>query len=148
MVDVVAELGLARELRLDLDVRAQHRAQLVHRDHVKNFSSCDRQHVLGRIIGDRQYAVPPRELLGNQLERLRVGDDVAQVDRLLPDRARHDVADRTLGDESEAHQQTADWNVVVALLGQRDGELIGRDQALLDQQFAETEFLALFSHGG
>jgi hypothetical protein len=35
----------------------------------------------------------------------------------------------------------------VALLGQRDRELIGGDQPLLDQKFAETEFLALFSHG-
>ena len=73
---------------------------------------------------------------------------MTKVDRFLPDGARHDVANGALGDETQAHQQAADGNVVVALLGQRDGELIGGDQALLDQQFAETEFLALFSHGG
>jgi hypothetical protein len=34
----------------------------------------------------------------------------------------------------------------VALLGKCDCELVGRDKALLDQQLAKPEFLALFSH--
>jgi len=34
----------------------------------------------------------------------------------------------------------------VALLGKHDGQLIGGDQPLLHQQFAEAEFLPLFGH--
>ena len=47
----------------------------------------------------------------------------------------------------EPHQQAADGDVVVALLGERDGELIGGDQPLLHQQLAQAEFFALFGHG-
>ena len=56
------------------------------------------------------------------------------------------AADGGFGDETQPYQQAADRDVVVLLLGERDAELVGRDQALLDQQFPESEFLALFGH--
>ncbi len=120
LVDVVLELGLGCEQCLDLDIRAEHRAQLVHRDHVEYFRGGDRQYLLGGIERDRQDAVAARELLRYELQRFRVGHDLGQVDRFLPDGPRHDVADRALGDESETHQQAPDRDVVVPLLGERD----------------------------
>ena len=88
----------------------------------------------------------PREILRDQLERIAVDDHLREVDALLADGPRHDVADHRLGDEAEAHEQAADRDVVLLLLGERDAQLVGRDQALLDQQFAQAQFFPLFSH--
>ncbi len=104
----------------------------------------DREHLLARVEGDRQHAVAAREILRHELQRFRIGDHLGEVDRLLADGARHDVADGALGDEPEPHQQAADGDVVVALLGERDGELIGGDQPLLHQQLAQPQFFPLF----
>ena len=49
--------------------------------------------LLVRVEGDRQHAVAAREVLRDELQRLRVGDHLGEVDRLLADGARHDVAD-------------------------------------------------------
>ena len=141
LVDVVLELGFGRELCLDLDLRAEHRAQLVHRDDVEDLASWRPSGPARRVEGDRQDAVAAREILRHELQRLGIGDDLGKVDRLLADRARHDVADGGLGNEAEAHQQAPERDVVVALLGERDGELVGGDQPLLNEQLAEPEFL-------
>ena len=77
---------------------------------------------------------------GSMETNLIIGDHLGKVDRLLADGARHDVADGALGNEPQAHQHAPHGNVVVALLGERDGELIGRDQPLLHQQLAQAEF--------
>ena len=83
---------------------------------------------------------------GHDQNALGVGDDMRKIDRFLTDRARHDVADRGFGDEAQAHQLAADRNVVLFLLGERDAELIGRDQPLLYQQFTQSQLFALFCH--
>ena len=71
LVDVVLELGFGGELRLDLDLRAEHRAQLVHRDDVEDFGRRDRQHLVVGMESDRQYAVAAREFLRHQAAALR-----------------------------------------------------------------------------
>ena len=136
LVDVIFQLRFAGQLGLDLDGRAERRAQLIERDDVEYFGSGDAQFAFVRVVRDRQQAVAAREILRHQFQRLRVGHHVGKVDRLLADRARHDVADRGLGDEAQAHQQAADRDVVLLLLGERDAQLVGGDQPLLDQQFA------------
>ena len=70
-----------------------------------------------------------------------------EVDALLADGPGHDVADHRLGDEAQAHQQAPERGLLVLLLGQRDAQLIGRDQPLLDQQLAQAQLLALLGQG-
>ena len=133
LVDAVLQLRLAGEHRLDLDVLTQRRAQLVQGHHVEHLGDGDRQRRLIGIEGDRQHAVAAREVLRDQLEGIGVDDDLMQVDALLADGAGHDVADDRLGNEAEADQQPADGKLVVLLLGERDAQLVGGDQPLLDQ---------------
>ena len=83
------------------------------------------------------------EFLWDQTQGLGVGHHLRQVDRLLPDRAGHGVADRRLGDEPEPNELAPDRGVVRLLLGEADAQLIGGDQPLLDQQLSQAKFLAL-----
>ena len=130
------ELRFAGELRLDFDRRTEGRPQLVQRDDVEDFRRRDAELALLAVVRNRQQPVAARKILRNELQGFRIGDDLREIDRFLADRSRHDVANRGFGDEPEPHQLATDRNVVLLLLGERDAELIGRDQSLLNEQFA------------
>ena len=97
-----------------------------------------------RPESDGQYAVAARELLRDQSERFGIRNHLRKVDRFLADGTRHNVANDDLGYEAEPHEQASERDVVVALLGERDRQLIARDQPLLNQQLAQPAFPALF----
>ena len=73
------------------------------------------------IIGNRQQVIAAGEILWDQAQRFRVGDNLCKVDRFLADSPRHDVADRGFGDESQTDQQAAKRDVAVTLFGKDDG---------------------------
>ena len=145
LVDVVLELRLAGEHGLDLDLLPEGRAQLVQRHHVEHLGDGDRQDLLLRVERDGQHAVAAREVLRDQLDRIPIDHDLRQVDALLADGPGHDVPDHRLGDEAHAHQQAAERGLLLLLLGQRDAQLIGRDQSLLNQQLAQAQLFALLA---
>ncbi len=92
-------------------------------------------------------AVAAREVLRDDLDGVAVHHHLRQVDALLADGPGHDVPDHRLGDEAQAHQQAPERGLLLLLLGQRDAQLIGRDQPLLNQQLAQAQLLALLRPG-
>ena len=142
LIDEVLELGFPGEHGAQLHVRWQRGAQLVHRHHVEHLGGGDCEHALVGLEGDRQHPLAPGEFLRHELERVGVDHDLREVDGLLADSARHEIADHRLGDESQTHQQPPDRHALRFLLGERDAQLVGRDQSLLHQQLAEPHLAA------
>jgi hypothetical protein len=148
LVDVFRELRLGREQRAHLDVRRERRAELVDHDDVEHLGDRDDERARVRVECDRQQVIAPREFLRDELQGLGVDHDLREVDGLLADRAGHDVADHAFGDEAQPHEQAADRHALRALLGERDAQLVGGDQALLDEQFTESCLAARVCGGG
>src|SRR3954468_17953166 len=86
------------------------------------------------------------EFLGNELESFCVYQHIGKINTLLPDGPRHDVADDRFRNKTEPHQQPPNGHVLRLLLGEPDAQLVLGNEALLNQQFAQTKLLALLGH--
>ena len=147
LVDGFLDLRLAGHQRLDLDVAAEQCGDLIECDDVEGIRHREREAVGVGVVGQWQDAEAARHVLGDQPNRLGVHHDLLQLRLLLAERAAEHVEDDGLGREAQAHEDLAEVVAVLALLGQRNTDLVGADHALLHQQLADAQRTLGETHG-
>jgi hypothetical protein len=147
LIDVVFELRIPGQHGLDLDLLPERGAQLVQRHHIEHLGDGDGEDLFRGFEGDRQHPVTAGELLGDELDGVPVDDDLGEINALLSDGPGHDVPDHCFRDEAHPHQQTPKRRLLLLLLGQRNAQLVGCDQSLLDEELAQAQLLPLLDQG-
>ena len=106
-------------------MRTHQCAQLIHHHHVEYFRGGHGQRRLRGGIGQRQYLIAACKILRHHLQGIGVSHHIDQINRLLPNGARHGIAHRAFGGEPKAHHQASERDGDVALFRQHNAQLIG-----------------------
>ena len=121
-----------------LDGAVERALDLGERIHVERIDEAHhhRVGVTATVLTDRQHPQPPHLRLGQAPRGLGLDLGAAQVDVVHPQLARQGHRQAALAQQPLADQDLAQAHAGTALLGERGFELLGREDALLDEQFA------------
>ena len=136
-INGIFDVGLRGKHRRDFRHAAQVGADAVQGNNIEGIRQRHLKCSARRVIADGHDPQTPGHFLGDHGDGFTVGYDGLQIYTLLSERAADDVVDDGLGHEPQAHQDPGGLFPAVVLLHQRNFKLVGGDDPLVDEYFAQ-----------
>ncbi len=146
LVQVLEDLGLGGQHRLDVVAAFQVGAQLVQGDQVEQVGHRHGQRVAIRVDRQRQDMVTPGQVFRRQGDGLRVGHHLGEVDAGLAGIPGEHVAQHRVVDETQFDQLPSQGQAADGLLREGDAQLIVTDQALGGEPFTKLRGFGEMGH--
>ena len=136
-INGIFDVGLSGKHRHDFRRAAQVGTDPVQGNNIKGIRQRHFQHPAQRVIADGHDPQTPGHFLGDHGDGFTVGDDGLQVDTRLSEHTADDVVDDGLCHEPQAHQDPARLFPAVLLLDQGNFKLVGGNDPLVGEYFAQ-----------